>query len=49
MTPSAHPTRLRDKVSGKLVFGDNVSHATQFVETGAADAAIIAYSFEILE
>ncbi len=35
---------LRDKVSGKLVFGDNVSHAAQFAETGAADAAIIAYS-----
>jgi molybdate transport system substrate-binding protein len=35
---------LLDKVSGKLVFGDNVSHAMQFAEAGAADAAIIAYS-----
>lgn len=35
---------LQDKVSGKLVFGDNVSHAMQFAEAGAADAAIIAFS-----
>lgn len=35
---------LLGKVSGKLVFGENVSHAAQFAETGAADAAIIALS-----
>lgn len=35
---------LLDKVSARLVFGENVSHAMQFAEAGAADAAIIAYS-----
>jgi len=35
---------LLDKIAGKLVFGDNVSHAMQFAEAGAADAAIIAFS-----
>lgn len=38
---------LLDKVSGKLVFGDNVSHAMQFAEAGAVDAAIIAFSLVI--
>jgi molybdate transport system substrate-binding protein len=35
---------LLDKVSGKLVFGENVSQSAQFAEAGAADAAIIALS-----
>ncbi|HHT9159822.1 MAG: molybdate ABC transporter substrate-binding protein [Planctomycetes bacterium GWF2_39_10] len=35
---------LWDKVQGKLVFGENVSQTAQFVQTGAADAGIIALS-----
>ena len=35
---------LLDKLEGKLVYGENVSNAMQFAETGAADAAIVAYS-----
>jgi molybdate transport system substrate-binding protein len=38
---------LLDKVSSKLVLGENVSHAAQFAETGAADAAIIALSLTL--
>lgn len=33
-----------DRVSPKLVYGENVAQAAQFAQTGAADAAIIAYS-----
>lgn len=33
-----------DRVRSKLVFGDHVRHALQFLETGGADAAIIALS-----
>src|SRR3972149_3801137 len=38
---------LWDKVQGKLVFGENVSQTAQFVQTGAADAGIIALSLAI--
>lgn len=33
-----------EKVQSKLVFGENIEHATQMVRTGAADAGIIALS-----
>jgi molybdate transport system substrate-binding protein len=35
---------LKDKVAGKLVFGENVSHAAQFVQSGNAQAGLIALS-----
>lgn len=35
---------IYDMVSGKLVYGGNVSQAAQFVSTGAADIGIIALS-----
>ena len=35
---------LYDKVESKLVFGDNVAQATQFVDSGAADIGIIPLS-----
>ncbi|MDP2153351.1 MAG: molybdate ABC transporter substrate-binding protein [Methylotenera sp.] len=35
---------LLDKVAPKLVFGENVSQAAQFAQTGAAEGAIIALS-----
>jgi molybdate transport system substrate-binding protein len=35
---------LLAKVRNKLVFGENVSHAAQFVQTGSADIGIIALS-----
>jgi len=35
------------EVQGKLVLGDNVAQAAQFVETGAADAGIIALSLAL--
>ncbi|MBI2471741.1 MAG: molybdate ABC transporter substrate-binding protein [Planctomycetes bacterium] len=38
---------LLDKVQGKLVFGENISQTAQFVQTGAADAGIIAMSLAI--
>jgi len=38
---------LWDKVQGKLVFGENISQTAQFVQTGAADAGIIALSLAI--
>ena len=38
---------LWDKVQGKLVFGENISQTAQFVQTGAADAGIIAMSLAI--
>ena len=33
-----------EKVEGKLVYGENVRHALQFLQTGAADAGILARS-----
>ncbi len=38
---------LLDKIQGKLVFGENISQTAQFVQTGAADAGIIAMSLAI--
>lgn len=38
---------LWDKVQGKLVFGENISHTTQFVQTGNAQVGIIALSLAV--
>jgi len=38
---------LLDKAQDKLVFGENISQTAQFVQTGAADAGIIALSLAI--
>jgi molybdate transport system substrate-binding protein len=38
---------LFDQVREKLVFGDNVAQATQFVESGAADVGLIAKSLSL--
>ena len=38
---------LWDKVRDKLVFGENISQTAQFVQTGTADAGIIAMSLAI--
>ncbi len=35
---------LKDKVSGKLVLGENISQAAQFVQSGGAQAGLIALS-----
>ena len=35
---------LKDKVAGKLIFGENVSQAAQFVQSGNAQAGLIALS-----
>ena len=35
---------LRDKVAGKLIFGENVSQAAQFVQSGNAQAGLVALS-----
>ena len=35
---------LKDKLAGKLVFGENVSQAAQFVQSGNAQAGLIALS-----
>jgi molybdate transport system substrate-binding protein len=35
---------LKDKVAGKLVFGENISQAAQFVQSGNAQAGLIAMS-----
>lgn len=36
--------RIYDQVADRLVFGENVAQTAQFVESGAADVGIIAYS-----
>ncbi|MGD9645595.1 MAG: molybdate ABC transporter substrate-binding protein [Pirellulales bacterium] len=38
---------LYDQVSNRLVLGENVAQAAQFVETGAADAGLIALSLAV--
>ena len=38
---------LLDKIQGKLVYGENISQTAQFVQTGTADAGIIALSLAI--
>lgn len=36
-----------EKIQGKLVFGENVSQTAQFIQTGAADAGVIALSLAV--
>lgn len=36
-----------DRVQSKLVFGENISHAAQFVQTGSAQVGIIALSLAV--
>jgi molybdate transport system substrate-binding protein len=38
---------LKDKVAGKLVFGENVSQAAQFVQSGNAQAGLIPLSLAV--
>ena len=38
---------IYDKISDRLVLGENVSQATQFVESGNAQAGIVAYSHAV--
>ena len=35
---------LKDKVAGKLIFGENISQAAQFVQSGNAQAGLVALS-----
>ena len=39
--------KLYDQVKDKLVFGENISHAAQFVTTGVADIGIVALSLAL--
>ena len=39
--------KLFDKVSGKFVLGENISQAAQFVQSGNADAGILALSLAV--
>ena len=39
-----HHFQIHDAVKDRLVIGENVSQAAQFVETGAADVGVIAHS-----
>src|ERR1019366_8234786 len=38
---------VRDKVAGKLVFGENISQAAQFVQSGNAQVGLIALSLAV--
>jgi molybdate transport system substrate-binding protein len=38
---------VKDKVAGKLVFGENISQAAQFVQSGNAQAGLIALSLAV--
>ncbi len=38
---------LKDRVAGKLVFGENISQAAQFVQSGNAQAGLIALSLAV--
>ena len=38
---------LKDKVAGKLVFGENVGQAAQFVQSGNAQAGLIPLSLAV--
>lgn len=40
-------TNVYDQVAGKLVTGENISQAAQYVETGAADIGIVALSLAL--
>jgi molybdate transport system substrate-binding protein len=39
--------KMHNAVKGKLVLGENISQAAQFVTTGAADIGIVAYSLAL--
>ena len=39
--------KMYDTVKGKLVMGENISQAAQFVTTGAAEIGIVAYSLAL--
>ena len=39
---------LKDKVASKLVMGENISQAAQFVQSGNAQAGLIALSLALL-
>ena len=39
--------KMYDAVKGKLVLGENISQAAQFVTTGAAEIGIVAYSLAL--
>jgi molybdate transport system substrate-binding protein len=39
--------KVYEKIKSKLVFGENISQAAQFVTTGAADAGVIALSLAL--
>jgi molybdate transport system substrate-binding protein len=39
--------KIYDKVKGKLIFGDNISQAAQFVQTGNAEIGILALSLAL--
>jgi molybdate transport system substrate-binding protein len=39
--------KMRDAVKSKLVLGENISQAAQFITTGAADIGIVAYSLAL--
>ena len=39
--------KVHEAVKGKLVMGENISQAAQFVTTGAADIGIVAYSLAL--
>jgi molybdate transport system substrate-binding protein len=38
---------IYEQVKGKLVYGDNISQAAQFLQTGSAQAGIVAFSLAI--
>lgn len=40
-------SKLYDKVKGKLVLGENIQQTAQFVQTGAADVGMVAYSLAL--
>ena len=44
---SMKKSNVYNQVSAKLVFGENISQAAQFVTTGAADAGIVALSLAL--
>lgn len=42
-----HSSKMWDKVESKLVYGENIAHAAQFVQTGNAQIGIIALSLAV--
>ena len=45
--PRWNISKVYDQVKDKLVLGENISQAAQFVESGAADVGIIALSLAL--